>query len=553
MANIIPEEIDAAARRGHAAREIETLEMLEQQLSSEYTVYHGVHWASAADRASVYGEIDFIVVDRLGRALAIEQKNGAVSIGPDDLIKHYPSGAKGVRAQLTRNLNHLRNEFGSRHPGQRIDIEHLLYLPDLTIAGPLPSSIDPGRVVDAGSRKPLAARIVEILEESSAPSTSTPGARPADACDIHQFLSDLVDVVPSVDAISRLAKSHYRRLSGGLATWARQLELAPHRLRIVGTAGSGKTQLALEELRAAHAAGKSALYVCFNRPLADAMRAAAPAPDSCMTFHELGAWVMRQGEANIDYSTPGVFDRIAQAFIEAAPAMRESVDLLVIDEGQDFETPWAGALLQLVRPEGRGIWLEDPSQNLYRREPVPLPGWAVLRSPINYRSPHVLVTIANVLGLTEPPQEAGGSVHGFDPMIHWYVDAGSLVEQTSAAVRELIDAGHAPADIAVLTWRGMSGSEVIGQDSLGGQRTRRFTSRHTEDGQPVLSDGELVLDTLFRFKGQAADCIVLTEVDFDEWNKDVRRRLFVGLTRARLKLALVASERAEGVICERLS
>src|SRR5690606_9365584 len=158
MANIVPEEIDAAARRRHAAREIETLEMLEQQLSSEYTVYHGVHWASATDRATVYGEIDFIVVDRLGRALAIEQKNGAVSVGPDDLFKHYPSGAKGVRAQLARNLNRLRSEFSGRDAGQRIDIEHLFCLPAMTVVGPLPSSIDPGGVIDAGSREPLATR-----------------------------------------------------------------------------------------------------------------------------------------------------------------------------------------------------------------------------------------------------------------------------------------------------------------------------------------------------------------------------------------------------------
>src|SRR5690606_19787398 len=125
------------------------------------------------------------------------------------------------------------------HAGQRIDIEHLLYLPDMTVISPLPSSIDPNRVVDAGSLEPLAKRIVGILEGCMASPAPTQGTRPADACDIHQFLSNLVDAVPSVDAVSRLAKSHYRRLSGGLATWARQLELEPHRLRVVGTAGSG--------------------------------------------------------------------------------------------------------------------------------------------------------------------------------------------------------------------------------------------------------------------------------------------------------------------------
>jgi len=553
MANIVPEEIDAAARRGHAAREIETLEMLGQQLSSEYTVYHGVHWARADESASVYGEIDFIVVNRLGRAIAIEQKNGAVEIGANDLVKQYESGATGLRAQVTRNLNQLRNRFGQEHPGERLDIDHLLYLPDHVVSGPLPSSIDPDRVVDARERERLATRIIELLEDAGPPPSSAQGPRPADAADIHQFLSELVNVAPSVDAASRLARTHYRRLSGGLATWARQLQLEPHRLRVIGTAGSGKTQLALEELRAAKAAGRNALYVCFNRPLADAMRTVAPDPESCMTFHELGAWVMRQRGEAIDWSTPGVFDRIAQALIEAAPEMRESIDLLVIDEGQDFEPAWAQALLQLVKPKGRALWLEDPSQNLYRREPVPLPGWAVLRSPTNYRSPHVLVTLANALGLTEQPQEAGGAVHGFDPELMRYANDDELIDRTAVAVTDLIEQGHAPSDIAVLSWRGMNHSKIIGLDTLAGQRTRRFTGRYTEDGQAIVTDGELTIDTLFRFKGQAADCIVLTEVDFGEWGEDVRRRLFVGLSRARLKLVLVATDGAEEMICASLS
>ena len=55
----------------------------------------------------------------------------------------------------------------------------------------------------------------------------------------------------------------------------------------------------------------------------------------------------------------------------------------------------------------------------------------------------------------------------------------------------------------------------------------RFTIR------PRFTAGTLQLETLFRFKGQAADCVVITEIDFDDWTDDVRRRLFVALTRAR--------------------
>lgn len=67
-----------------------------------------------------------------------------------------------------------------------------------------------------------------------------------------------------------------------------------------------------------------------------------------------------------------------------------------------------------------------------------------------------------------------------------------------------------------------------------------------------MTDGALPLDTLFRFKGQAADCVVITEIDFDDWTDDVRRRLFVGLTRARLNVALVADATATALIEARL-
>ncbi|MFN5511984.1 MAG: ATP-binding domain-containing protein, partial [Burkholderiales bacterium] len=68
----------------------------------------------------------------------------------------------------------------------------------------------------------------------------------------------------------------------------------------------------------------------------------------------------------------------------------------------------------------------------------------------------------------------------------------------------------------------------------------------------VWTEGELLVDTVFRFKGQAADAVVITEVDFEAFTSSVRRRLFVGLTRARLKAVLVTSERASKVLREML-
>ncbi|HAY08570.1 MAG TPA: nuclease, partial [Thauera sp.] len=58
----------------------------------------------------------------------------------------------------------------------------------------------------------------------------------------------------------------------------------------------------------------------------------------------------------------------------------------------------------------------------------------------------------------------------------------------------------------------------------------------------------------YRFKGQSAPCIIFTEIDFepraDGMDELTMRKLFVGATRATMKLILVASARAAGLLAD---
>jgi superfamily I DNA and/or RNA helicase len=80
-----------------------------------------------------------------------------------------------------------------------------------------------------------------------------------------------------------------------------------------------------------------------------------------------------------------------------------------------------------------------------------------------------------------------------------------------------------------------------------------LTGRYNDSGDAIYTEGELRVETVHRFKGQAADCIVLTGVDFDEWSLDAKRRLFVAMTRARIRLTIVASGNAEELVIKRIS
>ena len=80
----------------------------------------------------------------------------------------------------------------------------------------------------------------------------------------------------------------------------------------------------------------------------------------------------------------------------------------------------------------------------------------------------------------------------------------------------------------------------------------RGARAHAALGEPIHTEGELIVETVQRFKGQSADCIVVTGIDFEAWSDDVRRRLYVAMTWARLELALVVSPAAERLPLDRL-
>jgi hypothetical protein len=67
---------------------------------------------------------------------------------------------------------------------------------------------------------------------------------------------------------------------------------------------------------------------------------------------------------------------------------------------------------------------------------------------------------------------------------------------------------------------------------------------YAANSQPIYSEGRLLVESLRRFKGQAADAVIITEIDFEVLDQINRRKLFVALSRARLHAVMVTSERA---------
>ncbi len=548
MANILPDGWRELAVTGAAQREIETLTRLAAALPDDYSVYHAVHWTNLERGYSVFGEIDFIVMNRAGNLLVIEQKAGFLDETPEGLVKRYPGRVKSVVAQLARNVDALRGKLNARSDAPASHIDYLFYCPDYHVRKPHTAGLSPERIVDAGRRDQLPALIQSVL-----PPGEADAVRSAEAQKVHRFLCDVIQLETDVSALIGRARSMVGRISGGLAHWARQLDFSPFHLRVTGTAGSGKTQLALAEFRATLETGRRPLYLCYNRPLADHFRAIAPEGGLIATFHAFCQQRLRAAGQTPDFSRPDAFDRLIADAARLPVDEPYRFDTVIVDEGQDFSEDWRDLAFRHAREEARLIWLEDPMQNLYARPPVPLPGWVGIRSFANFRCPRSVVRMLQAILPVDMPIEAASPIDASEVEILTYRDDASLLQTLKEGIRLCYSEGFRKEDVAVVTYSGRNNSRLLTYDRIGPHTMRRFTGEYDLLGAPVFSEGDVLIESVYRFKGQSAPAVVFAEIDFDVLDEKVVRKFFVGATRAMMKLVLVISERSAQALLARES
>jgi hypothetical protein len=584
MARVIPDGWRELARGSEAAsaqRHVETLAHLAAALPDDFTVYHAVHWTNVERGWSVFGEIDFAVVNRAGDLLLIEQMTGFLDEAPEGLRKRDRGRVRSVPVQIARTVATLQDKLRRRPGTEAVSVDYLLYCPDYTVRRVESAGVSADRIVDATRRGELAKVVRGILaaeagaggnrgtavtdrvaergtERGGERGGERGSGRAKEALTAHQqvdrFLRDVIELETDVSALIGRAEALVTRISGGLAHWARQLEFEPFRLHVDGTAGSGKTQLALAEYRDAVERGARPLYVCFNRPLADHFASVVPPGGEVCTFHTLCQKLLRDAGRSPDFSGPDPFGRMEADAAAVAVGERWRFDTVIVDEGQDFSIAWRELVLRHAREDARVVWLEDRMQSLYDRDSAPPAGWVTLHARSNHRSPRQVVRLLQSILPAQVRIEAAGPITDAGIELLEYrdrADTDGLMSATKEAIRKCLGEGFRRGDIAVVSFRGREHSAFAGLAQLGPHAIRGFTGRYDLFGQPVFTDGELLVESVYRFKGQSAPAVVLTEVDFDELDERAMRRLFVGATRATMKLAIVATARAARTLAQR--
>ena len=535
MAHLLPSLLKPKYSTG-LERELDVLYRLEAYLPDGYEIFHSVSWHALHNDRDKHGEIDIVVLSPTGNLMLVEVKAGEVMITDGQITKLYRDGPSDVGRQTRIQFAAVVNRLSQA--GLHTHVTNCLVLPDYIIGDQHIITIPPERIIDATRFDQLGSLVREMLAVEPAAT---------DVESLHKFFCNQFNVTLDLRVLGEQVRTTTLRLADGLATWVPRITAPSGVIRIQATAGSGKTQLALKLLEDASKQCLKSLYVCYNRSLADHIGHIAPVKTKVASFHELCVDYYRQTIGEPDFASPNNYEHLSQHYCEAIEgntSLQQRYQLLVIDEAQDFQPDWVAALLPQLTDDGKIYLLEDDAQRLYKRQEFDLTDVVSVACQDNFRTPGAICRAINALGLTEQPIVSRSFYQGESPYFYTYTNDAELLHYTEAAVKHLLKRGIALKDIAIISWRGIAGSVLIHTPQLGEFTLRRPTGKYSSAGDALWTEGELLTDSVYRFKGQSAAGIIFTEVDFETLDDKARRRLFVGLTRAQLAVEVVLTHAA---------
>ena len=538
MAKTYPSDLPGLNTSEIKSAELDTLKKLQAELPADYSIFHSVHWSRANEKNTAYGEIDFIIMNNTSKVLVIEQKNGMLEETPDGLVKSYGLTKKIVGDQIQRNIGNIRDKFSKQHPGrEKLHIDYLIYCPDYKVININAAGIDRERVVDGNSKAGLSDYIKRLLDAKS-------DASPESVRELHEFFLSSLRIVPDVASYKSSQEKVYRHLLSGLSDVIDNLEFEPFRLRVTGTAGSGKTQVTLAFCDRMLAQGKKPLLLCFNRPLADSLREIADSGVTVNTYYGFCREMAEMTGVPVDFSninTDGFWPDVQERLVAADLTDTPKYSCLIVDEGQDFLAEWHEIIQLFFTEDAVQLWLEDPLQNLRGTDAVPLPGFVTYNETSNFRTP---TSIAGFIKQSLGQEfRQRNMLPGLGVQMFEYNRKNQLEGKLAHRINELIKAGFKLDDIAIISCRGMDSTALRETDRLGQHYVRRFTGKYDEHENQIYTEGELIFDTIFRYKGQQAPVIILTDLDESlEINERTRKILYCAMTRATVLLELIVQE-----------
>jgi hypothetical protein len=362
------------------------------------------------------------------------------------------------------------------------------------------------------------------------------------------FLRGDFDKVVSLASQIQIVENELIQLTEEQLHCLDQLEDNP-RCLIEGSAGTGKTLIAVEAAKKAAANGEKVAFFCFNQMLGLWLKNYFAQSDSALhpqytgTFHDFIFEIARQAEMPITIPDDAESDfwetEMPLAALEAAEKLNIKFDRLVIDEAQDLISENYLEVFDIILRGGieRGRW--HISGDFTQQAIFSDISYDMMKAMLGERTAYVKFRLRTNCRNTKPVTSEIQALTGFDkdnlliktegPPVMFY--QWDNVDEEKAKLEQLLQQLKKekipPESITILAPVRREHSVVS------------ILSITVSNYRPQKT-GEITFSTIQAFKGLENSIIILT--DINSYNYDTL--MYVGLSRARNALYIFESEAA---------
>ena len=518
---------------------------------------------------SVDHEVDCILYHRDHGMLLIECKDGQISTeeaqGTENGFVWKQAGRIMDRSpieQIKQSIHPLHDYFSEMFPKEggksyfKVRVQWAVCFADMENMGKIGNNaIQPKRIIlkqDLKSYNTLERKVKKILEtkEESHGGNPFPNNRLSDE-DYNRLTSFLGcfdeptwPELWEMESDARLQPTAFQEMLMESIT-------RNPRMQIEGVAGSGKSLLVQWETSRLVAEGKRVVVLCYNDLLAEQMQNTFKKKgydDSqvvAASFHKLACKYVRaakvkgfarhepEEDADMTEYYKAAADNLAPAIQELRKKKKQLFDALIIDEGQDFESGWIDATLQLLKDPEKGIvrFFYDRHQAIYKGRNFDanktISAMPVMVLKRGYRSTKkILEWVYDNTNIRIPCYDETPTGRPVD--VRTYTEPAEQEELLRKEIARLRKKGVGPEDILVVSLRSRRNS---------GLATLNDSDFQWSDINDSLNKFAINMVSAYRYKGLDKRVVILTDLELSPrgpgYIPEKANLIMVGATRAK--------------------
>ncbi|MCD8052838.1 MAG: NERD domain-containing protein [Lachnospiraceae bacterium] len=499
----------------------------------------------------IYGEIDFVVVCDRGIA-CLEIKGGRVDCRGGiwyftDRYGVEREKSEGPFAQVTGNMFSLRTSLKNRFPDNR-HMKNVLMacgvvFPDISFTASseeiIPEIVYDRRTPDITG---YIQQIFDYWENRQHKETSK--LSPSDMEMIVSYLRGEFTFIPRLGDRLESVERRLIRLTAEQAQLMEALSLNEH-LLIEGSAGTGKTLLAVDFAVKRAQAGDRVLFLTYNKNLSNDIhrQTQETANLKVINIHALFGEYVEVDAKTLQENPQNYFSEILpEAFYEYIKNISETersslqYDLIVMDEGQDIIRPvYLHSLDYLLKnglENGRWAVFYDGKQNIYNPE---YPDGMELLLSLPCTKFRLFVNCRNTVQIGTYTSEVSG------------IAAGDYIREIGEEVQKIIYTGEADFRKQIKKILNVFRTENVAMQDVTFLSPKRYVNSRLsaaaisvadisggEDAGPELPH----FATIQGFKGLDSKIVILVDVE-DIREEQYAQFMYIAATRARTLLYVV--------------